>query len=169
MYHSEVIAQLKRNKAIFEHQFKGLTNLQYSWKPAPEKWCLLEILCHLHDEEVEDFRARVKHVLETPEAPMPPIDPEGWVTARKYAEADFEERLDAFLTERQNSIDWLESLEDPKWTNVYHHPALGAMSAQKFLSNWLTHDLLHFRQIGNVKFFYLQYITGEDLSYAGNW
>lgn len=29
--------------------------------PAPEKWCLLEIVFHLYDEEREEFRARVNY------------------------------------------------------------------------------------------------------------
>lgn len=169
MFHNQIIAQIKSNKQVFEHQFKDLSKEQYNWKPAPEKWSLLEILCHLHDEEVEDFRARVKHVLETPDTAMSPIDPVGWVTARNYASQDFGERLQAFLQERQNSIDWLESLDTPSWENVFHHSTLGPMSAQKFLSNWLAHDLLHLRQIGRMKYQYLKHISGEDLTYAGNW
>ena len=169
MYHSEVIAQLKKNKGVFENHLKGATQIQYTWKPAFEKWSLKEILCHLIDEEVEDFRARVKHVLETPDDPMAPIDPVGWVTSRKYAEADYGERFNTFLKERQKSIDWLESLENPQWTNVFHHSILGELSAQQFLCNWLAHDYLHLRQIGNLKFLYLKNLSNEDLTYAGNW
>lgn len=169
MNYGAIISQLKSNKLVFENHFKGLNQQQYDWRPAPDKWSFLEVLCHLNDEEVEDFRARVKHVLETPDAPMPPIDPVGWVTERKYAERDFFERLNAFIDERQKSIDWLESLENPSWTNVFHHSILGPMSAQKFLANWLAHDLLHLRQIGRMKYQYLQEISDEDLTYAGNW
>lgn len=167
--HRLIITQLKNNKAVFENQFKGLTKAQIHWKPSPEKWNLLEILCHLHDEEVEDFRARVQHVLETPDAAMTAIDPVGWVTERNYADQVFEERLDAFLEERQKSINWLESLDNPAWKNVFHHTTLGAMSAEKFLANWLAHDLMHLRQIGRTKYLYLEHISGQDLTYAGNW
>lgn len=169
MYHTEIIANLSRNKAIFEAHFRGISSIQYLWKPSPEKWCLLEILCHLVDEEIEDFRARVGYVLEQPETPMPSIDPVGWVTSRKYMEANYEERLSTFLEERQKSIDWLNSLNSPKWENKYHHPTLGEMTAQKFLANWLAHDYLHLRQIGKIKYLYLKNLSDEDLTYAGNW
>ena len=38
-----------------------------------------------------------------------------------------------------------------------------------FSPNWLAHDYLHIRQIIRLKFAYLQQLSKEDLSYAGNW
>jgi hypothetical protein len=43
------------------------------------------------------------------------------------------------------------------------------MTAMLFLSNWLAHDYLHIRQIIKLKFDYLEKMTGEGLSYAGDW
>lgn len=164
-----IINELERNKLIFKDLLENLPEEIYLWRPAVNKWCLLEIVCHLHDEEREDFRARVKHVLETPKLPAGPIDPVGWVTARKYMEQDFIIVLQNFLKERDISVDWLKKLNDPKWDNVYKHPLLGNISAGTFFTNWLAHDYLHIRQITKTKYQYLQFNTGEDLSYAGEW
>jgi hypothetical protein len=165
----EIIRQLTANRKVFEALLSNTPEAVYRWRPAPEKWSLLEIVCHLYDEEREDFRARVQHVLEQPDQPMPPIDPVGWVTARRYAEQDFAERLDAFLSEREQSARWLQSLTAPKWENTYEHPALGTMPAKLFLANWLAHDHLHIRQITRVKYRYLEKQSGQNLSYAGTW
>ena len=164
-----IIQELGRNKVIFNSLFANLENQMYLWKPSPEKWCLLEIVCHLYDEEREDFRARVKHTLENPGLPMNPIIPVGWVTRRKYIEQDYKIVLQNFVSEREQSIDWLNKIENPKWDNTYEHPQLGELSAGMFLSNWLTHDYLHIRQIIRTKYLYLENATNEDLSYAGKW
>src|SRR5580704_17419538 len=110
MNHLEIAKELDRNKKVFKHLLHNLNTAQYMWRPQPEKWCLLEIICHLYDEEREDFRARVKHVLEIPAQPMPPIDPQGWVTSRKYMEQDYEKVLESFLDEREQSVAYLVSL-----------------------------------------------------------
>ena len=168
--HAGVIRQLKRNRAVFEALFSGVSEAEYLWRPEPEKWCLLEIVCHLCDEEREDFRARVRHVLETPASPMPPIDPVGWVKSRRYLDQDFKKMAGQWLDERKSSVEWLESLKDPSWSNVYQHPKLGPLSAEFFLANWLAHDHLHFRQINRLKYAWLkESLTGLDLDYAGNW
>lgn len=170
MLQHAIIRQLERNTATFRTLLEGLPEEEYRWHPAPDKWNLLEIVCHLYDEEREDFRARVRHVLETPDRPMPSINPVGWVTQRRYPEQDYAEMVDKFLSERSASVSWLRSLKSPKWENVYHHPKLGVMSANLFLSNWLAHDYMHFRQINRLRYAYLrEELTAEPLDYAGNW
>ncbi len=164
-----IIDKLESNRRQFQQALSGLTKEEYTWKPLPEKWCLLEVVCHLHDEEREDFRARLKHVLEHPEKPLVPINPVEWVTERKYMEQDFEYMLSQFLTERGESIKWLRQLKEPNWDNAVVHPKLGPHSGKLFLSNWLAHDYLHFRQILSLKYGFLQIQSGQDLGYAGKW
>jgi hypothetical protein len=166
---NHIIEELKRNKTIFKNLLENLPPEQYNWRFNPDKWCLLEIVCHLYDEEREDFRERVKYVLENPEQPMNSIDPVGWVKSRKYIERDFNAEVKEFLYERDNSVKWLEHLENPKWDNFYKHPKLGNLSAKMIFANWLAHDYLHIRQILKLKYEYLKNISGENLSYAGDW
>lgn len=169
MQHKDIIRQLKQNKETFKALLTGQQRQVYLWKHAPEKWCLLEIVCHLYDEERDDFRARIRHTFETPDKPMASINPPLWVVERKYMEQPYEEMLSKFLAEREQSIAWLEGLEAPAWNNVHHHPKLGALSAEKFLANWLAHDYLHIRQITATKYGYLHDYCEVSLDYAGTW
>jgi hypothetical protein len=169
MNDTEIIKGLTRNRDVFNELLRDLTQEQYLWKLSPEKWCILEIICHLYDEEREDFRTRTKHVLETPTAPFPPIDPQGWVETRSYIRQNYEDKLNDFLTEREHSIKWLQTLSNPNWDNASEHPNMGKLTAKMLLSNWLAHDYLHIRQITKLKYDYLKQLTNEDLNYAGNW
>lgn len=169
MDHEYLFHQLSRHRAVFHDLLEGLGEAEMRWKPAPDKWCALEVVCHLHDEEREDFRARVRHILETPTAPLPPIDPPGWVSARRYMEQDFAATLQKFLAERDDSVHWLWSLEIAPWRNAHPHPRVGPMTADLVLVNWVAHDLHHIRQINNLKHGYLASISSEPLDYAGTW
>ena len=169
MNYAIIINELSKNRNVFKELLSGLTEEMYLWKPNPEKWCLLEIVCHLDDIEREDFRTRTKHVLETSAAPLPPVDPPGWVEARNYMQQNYYDRLNDFLTERERSVKWLQRLSHPEWNNAYTHPKFGKMTAGMFLSNWLAHDYLHIRQITRLKYDYLKQLTNEDLNYAGTW
>lgn len=165
----QIINELERNTEVFERLLTAIPEEQYRWRTAPEKWNLLEIVCHLHDEEIEDFRTRVRLVLEDPNQPLPTFNPVAWVTERQYAEKDYDEALQKLITERKASITWLKSLENLSWENIYQHPKMGPVSAKFFLANWLGHDLLHIRQITKLKFDYLAQASGESLDYAGRW
>lgn len=161
--------QLETNKNIFKTLLNNKNEADYLWKPQPEKWCLLEIVCHLIDEEIEDFRARTNHVLETPTLEMIPISPNDWVKERNYISRNYQASVNTFLDERGKSIEWLKTKTEANWDNFFVHRVLGNMSAQLFLANWLAHDYLHMRQILRYQHQYLAETSGIDLQYAGNW
>jgi len=164
-----IVEQLEKNKFVFQSLLEEVPNEFITWRPRPNKWCLLEIICHLYDEEQFDFRFRTQWVLENPNELPPPFNPLDWVKEHKYMEQDFEDILNKFLNKRDTSIDWLKSLQNPKWDNSYNHSRLGKVTAKHFLDNWLAHDYLHIRQIIKQKFDYLNSQTNENLEYAGIW
>lgn len=164
-----IIRELNRNSEVFRDLLTGLNDDIIFWKQNPDKWCLLEIICHLFDEEREDFHTRVKHILERPELALNPINPPGWVTERKYIEQNYDLILNNFLEERKKSVEWLSELDSQNWNNINVHPKLGNLSANMILANWLAHDYLHIRQIIRLKYDYLKSVSKEDLSYAGDW
>lgn len=163
----QIINQLSEHLEVFRSLLTRVPEHKVKWKEKPEKWCLLEIICHLYDEEREDFRARVDAVLH--DRKLQPFDPLVWVRERRYIEQDFQQKLHDFLLERERSVEWLQSLQNPQWGKTYDHPKLGALSAGFFLTNWLAHDYLHIRQIMRVNYAYLNMQNGIDLNYAGNW
>jgi hypothetical protein len=169
MDHHQIITELSRNKEIFNALLFGKNRNEYLYKPATDKWCMVEVLCHLVDEEKEDFRTRVEYVLRNPLETLPTFDPTVWPETRNYLGQDFNKKLDEFLTERVKSTDWLKGLVEPKWKNANHHPEAGPRSAEYFLANWLAHDYIHIRQLNRLAFEYLQKDSNNVLSYAGNW
>jgi len=148
-------------------RYKNVSLEQARWRPKPDKWSLLEVINHLWDEEIADFRARLTLMLEDTTKDWLPIDPMGWVIERKYNERDLVESLNGFLNERDASIKWLESLEQPAWDSFKEHPYAGRLSAGDLLTSWIAHDLLHIRQIVNC---HLDYYEKESepfsMSYA---
>lgn len=169
MNYQFIINELETNTAVFQALLQNVGKNEYLWKPAEDKWCLLEIICHLCDEEREDFRTRLKLVLETPEQAPPAIDPVDWVKSRNYLQQEFSRKLAAFVKERERSVRWLRSLVNPGWGNGFSHPTLGRRTATMYLASWLAHDYHHIRQINRLKYDYLKAVSGEDLSYAGKW
>ena len=166
---NHIISELKKNKKVFSELLNISNTELITWKQNPDKWCLLEIVCHLCDEEREDFRARVQKTLESPGEDPSPIDPVAWVKSREYIKQDYSTKLSEFLKERKASIKYLKSLREPDWDNYFEHPKFGKMTSKLFFTNWLAHDYLHIRQIIKLKFDYLAESTNEKLNYAGDW
>lgn len=169
MERQQLTDQLALQGDVLSAMLTGLTPEQIRWKPAPEKWCALEIMCHLYDEEREDFRVRLKSVLKTPDLPFPKIDPPTWVSERKYMEQDFDAMLKKFLVERERSLEWLRGLKDPSWSNAYMHPKVGPVNCDLLLTNWVAHDLHHIRQLTNLRYGFLAANSTVPMDYAGKW
>lgn len=163
------IERLSGNASVFERLVRGVGDEQARWKPAPEKWSMLEVVNHLYDEERDDFRFRLDSVLRDPEKVWPPIDPPGWATARKYNERELNESLEKFLAERRKSVEWLKELREPRLENKYNHPQ-GVISAGDLLASWVAHDFIHIRQLARLHWQYLNSICApHKTAYAGEW
>ncbi|HKR00060.1 MAG TPA: DinB family protein [Pyrinomonadaceae bacterium] len=163
------ITRLANGAGVFENLVRGVCGAQAVWKPAPDKWSILEVVNHLYDEERDDFRFRLDSILHHPEKRWPPIDPPGWAVERKYNERELTESLERFLGERRKSIEWLKGLKEPRLENVYEHPQ-GRIRAGDLLASWVAHDLLHVRQLARLHWQYLNSISDPyKTAYAGEW
>jgi len=85
---------------------EGLAVSDFRARPGEQGWSPLEILVHLRDEEIEDFRARAQAAA-SGSAIEREIDPQGWVTSRRYNDEDPERILDQLTAEREKSCAWL--------------------------------------------------------------
>ena len=170
MQTARLIEQLERFGRTLPVLVEGLSMHDARWKPADGAWSILEIVCHLADEEVEDFRTRLKLTLENPQQDWPPIDPEGVAVARKYNEQDLDQVTQRFVHEREESLRWLRSLGTIDGTIEHRHPRFGAISAGQLLASWAAHDALHLRQIAK-RLHQLAAVHGAPFStdYAGEW
>jgi len=165
-----MIGRLRANAEVLAALAAGVGERQARWKPAPDKWSILEVVSHLADEEVEDFRTRVDLTLHRPGTPWPPIDPQGWVSARAYNEGELARSLDGFLSARRDSLAWLDELESPDWSRAYDHPKAGRISAGDLLTSWVAHDHIHIRQLNRLHREYLvAELSEHSPDYAGAW
>lgn len=54
-----IIQGLASNQLVFAGLLQNANSEMILWRPAPDHWCLLEIVCHLHDEEREDLSRKL--------------------------------------------------------------------------------------------------------------
>jgi len=161
--------QLALNRDRVAALARGISEDLTYWKPNEESWSILEVIYHLADEEEFDFPVRLQMILEKSEKAWPEIDPEGWVTERNYNEADLFETLNRYVDLRNVALVWLDSLENPDWDIVYQAP-FGEITAGDMFVSWVTHDLMHLRQLIELQRFYLvEQAKPYRLDYAGDW
>lgn len=138
-------------------------------KPNPESWSFLEVVCHLYDEEREDFREHLDFILHRQNEEWHQIDPQRWVTERKYNEQNLEEIQAKFFAEREKSLEWLNGLSAADW-DITYTSQYGSVKAGDMFACWVAHDNLHVRQLTELRRNWIERITQPyDIQYAGDW
>jgi len=145
----EARRELERFPALLDGIVAGLSPGQWRARPAPGEWAPVEIVCHLRDEEAEDFGARIRVVLEGGTR-FAPIDPEGWARDRRYLEADPAEALAAFRAHRAASLTLLAGASPERLAGAGESSSGLTLTGLDVLAAWVTHDGLHLRQLAGT-------------------
>jgi hypothetical protein len=146
---SEVSRELGRFPTVLELLVADLDEATWRARPAPDEWAPIEIICHLRDEETEDFAARVGVILEGG-ARFARNDPERWPVERRYREADARDALAAFRARRAASVRLLAAVVPDRLLASADRPGAGRLSGLDLLAAWVTHDRLHLHQLAGT-------------------
>lgn len=169
MQFAQCIKQMEDNARSIRSLTAGVGAEQARWKPASDSWSILEVINHLYDEEREDFRYRLDWILHHNGEPWRANDPQGWVTERKYNERNFEQSVNNFLAEREQSIAGLRERPEPDWSIAYTAP-WGTITAGDMFVSWVAHDLLHLRQLVELHWAWTaRAMAPHSVAYAGEW
>lgn len=150
---SALLSEARRELARFPPLLDGivaeLAPGRWRARPASDEWAPIEIVCHLRDEEAEDFGARVRVILEGGTR-FTPVDPEGWARARGYHDTDPIEALAAFRRHRAANVAMLAGAAPERFTASGESPSGLRLSGLDLLAAWVTHDGLHLRQLAGT-------------------
>ena len=161
--------ELQNSTEMIRALLSGLTQEEAQIKPTPESWSILEVVCHLHDIEREDFREHLDFILHRQDEEYHVIDPQSWITERKYNEQNFVEMREKFFAERAKSLEWLMGVSGSDWKTTYTSQ-YGSVSAGEMFSCWVAHDNLHLRQFVELRRAKIENITKPfPIEYAGDW
>ena len=158
--------ELQNSTEMIRALLAGVTPQEARLKPSAESWSILEVVCHLYDEEREDFREHLDFILHRQDEAWHEMDPE---RENEYNEQNFAEMQEKFFVEREKSFAWLKGLQDPEWEKTYT-TAYRTISAGEMFACWVAHDNLHIRQLVELRRMRLENITKPyNLEYAGDW
>ena len=161
----ELVNSTKMIRALIN----GIDQEQAQVKPDAKSWSILEVICHLYDEEREDFREHLDFTLHRQHEEWHRIDPQGWVKARKYNQRNFKTMQRKFFEEREKSLAWLRGVRNADWKKIYKSQ-FGVMKAGDMFASWVAHDNLHLRQLVELRRTRVEKIVKpHHIEYAGDW
>jgi DinB superfamily len=116
-------------------------------RPAPEEWCMLEVVGHLIETEERGFGGRIRTILTEERPQFTTWDPSAVARERQDERRDPAELLAEFTGARTASVTLVETLTATDLARGGDHPEVGFLTVNDLLHEWIHHDVNHLRQV----------------------
>ena len=123
---------------------RGLAEAHLTRSPAPGKWSIRDILCHLADCEIV-FGFRLRQTVAETDHRIQPFDQNAW--AAPFPKLAASEALAAFSAIRRWNLLFIDAVVPSALPRRVTHPERGTMTFQTILETMGGHDLNHVAQI----------------------
>ena len=129
----------------------GLPDKIMRYKPAPDKWCILEILAHLADMELL-YAHRMRQMLADKRPVLAPIDQEDWAKNLGYLEESPAELVALYGLNRHHNLQLLRRIKPYDLDKSAYHPELQKnVTVAEYVERMGTHGANHLQQIERLK------------------
>lgn len=127
-----------------------LSRTALAWRPAPGKWSITEIVCHLADVEVVNGW-RYRMILAQPGSPLTAFDQERWADETAYRRQNPALALEAFTALRRRHVALMRATPRSAWTRFGVHEERGRLSFHDLVDWIAAHDLNHLAQVARLR------------------
>jgi uncharacterized damage-inducible protein DinB len=142
----EILSKLQETPKVLSALLRGVPDEALRRKPAPEKWSIIEIACHLRDVE-EFFVERYGKIANHDRPQLRMIIQDELAANLRYNEDDPSLVLKEFQNLRAESVAILGALGYQSWQRVGVHPKRGDVSIAWTAEHQVEHDANHLGQI----------------------
>ncbi len=129
----------------------GLPDKTLRYKPATDKWCILEILAHLADIEIL-YAHRIRQMLADKKPVIAPIDQDDWARNLGYMSESAPELVALYGLNRHHTLQLLRRIKPQDLEKSAFHPELQKdVDVAEYVERIGTHGANHLQQIERLK------------------
>jgi hypothetical protein len=129
----------------------GLSEKMLRYKPAPDKWCILEVLAHLADVEIV-YAYRLRQMIADKKPVIAPMDQNEWARSLGYVETPPAELIALYGLNRHGNLRLLERLKPADLAKSAYHPETKQdFTVAQLIERMGAHGASHLEQIEKLK------------------
>jgi len=125
---------------------RSLTPAQLAKRPAPGKWSIQEIICHLAETDLV-MCCRARWIAFEDNPTLVPFDQNKWSAGWLREKEPVVETLERFRLIRRSQVRLFRSAAGKDWSRSGFHPERGIVTLKEQLETVAGHDLNHLAQI----------------------
>jgi hypothetical protein len=142
-----IFNQLEATPDLLRTIIGMLSAEEATWKPAPQRFSIAEVMAHLCEVETQVFRTRLARMVNEDRPQLDSYDQEAIGVAGGYNGRDVHESLTAFQQHRLDNLAYMKYLPAAMEGRVGLPAELGPITVGQLLNEWAFHDLGHIRQM----------------------
>ena len=129
----------------------GLPDKVMRYKPAPDKWCILEILGHLTDIEIV-YAYRLRQMLADNKPVIAAMDQDQWARNLGYMDVSAPELIALYGLNRHHNLRLLRRMKPADLAKSAYHPELKRdVTVAEIVKQMAGHGSNHLEQIERLK------------------
>lgn len=137
---------LRATPARLNKALGAMTPEQIEYKPAPNKWSVREIMCHLADCEIV-WAWRLRLIYGADNTAMQPFEQDPWAAAYNGNGYTLDAARATWNAVRQWNLALIDGLTDDQKQRPAHHPELGDITLWTVVEIAAGHDLHHLKTL----------------------
>jgi hypothetical protein len=143
---------LRATPAALKADLKGLPRAVLLWTPAPGKWSILEIVCHMRDMERDAYLTRYKRILAEDTPLLPDADGDLYSLENDYRAQKLSEVLRDWTRLRREVLRLLAKVKREEWDRAGVHETAGRLTMSDFVRRHaIGNDEAHLGQIAAIR------------------
>lgn len=143
---------LAATPAALKAALHGVPRKLLLFTPAPGKWSILEILCHLRDMEREGYLERYTRILAENEPRLPDLNGDALAIERDYRGQKAGDVLRDWMRLRRESLRLLKKSKPEQWRRAGVHETAGRLTIDDLVvRHAVGNDTAHLAQIDAIK------------------
>ncbi len=144
---AEVAAFLRAARDHVVSELTAMGDAIAQWRPTPDEWSANECVGHMIEADRRGFGGRIRRILAEDG-----VAEQGWNqlevgAARRDRERPVAVILDEFVTGRDDGIAVVEGLRAEDLERFAIHDAVGRVTIENLMHEWVFHDRNHIRQL----------------------
>lgn len=150
---AELLERFRRGGEVLAVATLGAAGPQLDFSPAPGKWTVRQIVCHLLDSELVACM-RFRSVIAEDNPTLPAYDQDAWATNLHYEQRKLSPTMELFRKLRKTNYELLHDLPEEAFRRPAIHSETGPLTLLDLVKSYASHVENHARQIQEVRRFY---------------
>ena len=151
----ETLERFRRGAELIATVTTGAAGPELDYSPAPGKWSIRQIVCHLSDSEIVGAD-RFRRTIAEDNPTIIKYDQDAWAEKLDYSRRKFSQALETFRRIRQENYELLKEMPAGTFDRVSAHSERGPVTLANWVRVYAEHAENHARQIKAIREDYKQ-------------